>query len=158
MIIYYIIAAIFICIDQLVKYLTVQNIPLQKTVEVVPDVLSLTYYQNTGAAWSILEGQMWFFYIVTLIVIGVIIYYLHTHGRQSKLFSTALSLLLAGAVGNLIDRLFHQFVVDMFKLEFIQFPIFNVADSALTIGVALMIIYLIIDEVKLYKQKKSVDK
>lgn len=158
MVIYYIIAAIVICIDQLVKYLTVQNIPLRETVEVIPNVLSLTYHQNTGAAWSILEGQMWFFYIVTLIVVGVILYYLHTQGRQSKLFSTALSFLLAGAVGNLIDRLFHQFVVDMFQLEFIQFPIFNVADSALTIGVALMILYLIIDEIKLYKQKKAADK
>lgn len=158
MVIYYIIAAILVGIDQLVKYFTVQNIPLHETVEAVPNVLSFTYHQNTGAAWSILEGQMWFFYIVTLLVVGVLLYYLHTQGRQSKLFSIALSFLLAGAIGNLIDRLFHQFVVDMFKLEFIQFPIFNVADSALTIGVILMIAYLILDEIKLHKQKKAADK
>lgn len=158
MVIYYIIAAILVGIDQLVKYFTVQNISLHETVEAVPNVLSFTYHQNTGAAWSILEGQMWFFYIVTLLVVGVLLYYLHTQGRQSKLFSIALSFLLAGAIGNLIDRLFHQFVVDMFKLEFIQFPIFNVADSALTIGVILMIAYLILDEIKLHKQKKAADK
>lgn len=158
MIIYYVIAAIIVGIDQLVKYLTVQNISLYETVTAIPNVLSFTYHQNSGAAWSILEGQMWFFIIVTLIVIGVIGYYLHTQGRQNLLFSSALTLLLAGAIGNLIDRVLNQYVVDMFRLEFVQFPIFNVADMSLTFGVGLMILYLILDEIKTFKQKKAVDK
>ncbi|WP_225743985.1 signal peptidase II [Marinilactibacillus sp. Marseille-P9653] len=158
MIIYYVIAAIIVGIDQLVKYLTVQNISLYETVTAIPNVLSFTYHQNSGAAWSILEGQMWFFIIVTLIVIGVIVYFLHTQGRQSFLFSSALTLLLAGAIGNLIDRVLNQYVVDMFRLEFVQFPIFNVADMSLTFGVGLMILYLILDEIKTFKQKKAVDK
>lgn len=158
MIIYYVIAAIIVGIDQLVKYLTVQNISLYETVTAIPNVLSFTYHQNSGAAWSILEGQMWFFIIVTLIVIGVIGYYLHTQGRQSLLFSSALTLLLAGAIGNLIDRVLNQYVVDMFRLEFVQFPIFNVADMSLTFGVGLMILYLILDEINTFKQKKAVDK
>lgn len=158
MLLYYILAVVLVGIDQLVKYLTVQNIPLHETVEFIPGVLSFTYHQNTGAAWSILEGQMWFFYIITIIVIGVIIYYMQSQKKHHPLLSTALSFLLAGAAGNFIDRLFHQYVIDMFRLEFIQFPIFNVADAALTVGVVLMIIYLIIDELNMYKQKKADDR
>ena len=154
MLIYYIIAFIIVGIDQLTKYLTVQNIPLHETVEVIPSLLSFTYYQNTGAAWSILEGQMIFFYIVTLIVIAVIIYYMQSYGKQDKFFAFSLSLILGGAIGNFIDRLFLQFVVDMIRVEFIDFPIFNVADMSLTVGVALMIIYLFYDEWKEYRQKK----
>lgn len=154
MLIYYIIAILIIAIDQLTKYLTVQSIPLHETIEVIPNILSFTYHRNTGAAWSILEGQMWFFYIMTVIVVGFIIYYLHTHGKDDRLFALSLSLILGGAVGNFIDRLFLQYVVDMIRVEFINFPIFNIADMALTIGVGLMIIYLIVDEYKEYQKKK----
>lgn len=154
MLVYYIISLVIVGIDQLTKYLTVQNIPLHETMEVIPSLLSFTYHQNTGAAWSILEGQMIFFYIVTLIVIGVIVYYMQTQGKQDKVFAFSLSLILGGAIGNFIDRLFLQFVVDMIRLEFITFPIFNVADMALTVGVTLMLIYLFYDEWKEYRQKK----
>ena len=154
MIVYYVISAIIIALDQLTKYLTVQNIPLRETIEWIPGVLSFTYHQNSGAAWSILEGQMLFFYIVTFIVVGVIIYYLHTYGKSDRFFAVALSLILGGALGNFIDRLYLQYVIDMVRLEFIDFPIFNIADMALTIGVALMILHLVLDEWKEYKKKK----
>ncbi|MCC5895871.1 MAG: signal peptidase II [Alkalibacterium sp.] len=154
MLLFYMIAVIIVGIDQLTKYLTVQTIPLHDTLEWIPNVVSFTHHRNTGAAWSILEGQMLFFYIITVVIVGVIIYYLHTYGKQDKLFGLSLSLILGGAIGNFIDRLFLQYVVDMVRLEFINFPIFNVADMALSIGVTLMIIYLIMDEYKNYKQKK----
>lgn len=154
MLLYYVIAVIIVGIDQWTKYLTVQTIPLHETIEWIPSVVSLTYHRNTGAAWSILEGQMMFFYIITLVVVGIIIYYLHTYGKQDRLFGLSLSLILGGAIGNFIDRLHLQYVVDMIRLEFIDFPIFNIADMALTIGVTLMILYLIIDEYRNYKQKK----
>lgn len=154
MILYYLTALIVIGLDQLTKYMTVQSIPYREVVEWIPGFISFTHHRNTGAAWSILEGQMMFFYIVTLIVVGVIIYYLHVYGRKDRLFGLALSLILGGAIGNFIDRLLFQYVVDMVRLEFINFPIFNVADMALTVGVGLMIVYLILDEIKNYKQKK----
>lgn len=154
MVLFYMIAVIIVGLDQLTKYLTVQNIPLHETIEWIPNLVSFTYHRNTGAAWSILEGQMLFFYIITVIIVGIIIYYLHTYGKQDKLFGLSLSLILGGAIGNFIDRLFLQYVVDMVRLEFINFPIFNIADMALSIGVSLMIIYLIIDEYKNFKQKK----
>lgn len=154
MLLYYIIALIVIALDQVTKYMTVQSIPYREAVEWIPGFISFTHHRNTGAAWSILEGQMLFFYVVTLIIVGVIIYYLHKYGRKERLFGLALSLILGGAIGNFIDRLLFQFVVDMIRLEFINFPIFNIADIALTVGVGLMIVYLILDEIKNYKQKK----
>jgi len=156
MFIYYLIALLIIAVDQFTKYLTVQNIPLHEVVPFIPDVLSFTYIQNTGAAWSILEGRMIFFYIVTVIVVAGIIYYLQKHGHESRLFAISLAFILGGAVGNFIDRLIHQYVIDMIRLEFIQFPIFNLADSALTIGVMLMILYIIFfDEDDTKKQPKK---
>ncbi|WP_192986925.1 signal peptidase II [Carnobacterium mobile] len=153
MFLYYIFAAVIIGIDQWTKYLTVTHIPLHDVVEVVPGVLSWMYLQNSGAAWSILEGQMWFFYLITLVVVGVIIYYLQKYGKNSRLLSIALAFILAGAVGNFIDRLRIEYVVDMIRLEFIDFPIFNVADMSLSIGVALMLLYVVLDETD--KKRKS---
>lgn len=144
--VYLIISAILIGLDQWVKYLTVANIQLGETKEFLPGFLSFTYIRNTGAAWSLLEGKMWFFYIVTVIVVAVVIYILVKNIHGSKWFTVGLSLVLAGAVGNFIDRIRLGFVVDMFQTDFIRFPIFNVADSALVIGVICIFIYLILDE------------
>ena len=155
MITYVVVSTILILIDQLTKYLTVQNIALYEVVEVIPNVVSLTYIQNTGAAFSILEGQMWFFYIITTIVVIGLIYYMYTEGRQNKILGFLLSLILAGAIGNFIDRVFLQYVVDMIKLEFTDFAIFNVADSYLTVGVILLLIYTFYDERKTLKENNG---
>ncbi|MCA9764982.1 MAG: signal peptidase II [Carnobacterium sp.] len=146
MFLYYVLALLIIGIDQFTKYLTVANIDLYEVVEVFPSLLSWMYLQNTGAAWSILEGQMWFFYIVTAIVVVIVVYYLQKYGRQSRLLSLSLSFVLAGSIGNVIDRIRLGYVVDMIRLEFIDFPIFNVADMALSVGVGLMILYVFLDE------------
>lgn len=151
MFLYYILTLLIIGIDQLTKYLTVANINLHEVVEVFPNVLSWMYLQNSGAAWSILEGQMWFFYIITFVVVLVVIYYLQKYGHQSRLLAVSLSLILAGSIGNVIDRIRFGYVVDMIRLEFIDFPIFNVADMSLSIGVGLMILYVFLDE----KNKKK---
>lgn len=153
---YYLLAAVLVLVDQLTKYLTVQNIELHEIIPVVPDVFSLTYIQNTGAAWSILEGRMIFFYVVTVIVVAGIVYNLHKYGHESKLFAVSLAFVLGGALGNFIDRLVHQYVIDMIRLEFIDFPIFNIADAALTVGVLLMIVYIFFfEEEKTQKQPKK---
>lgn len=146
MFIYYILAAIIVAVDQFTKFLTVQNIDLYEIVEVIPNILSWMYIQNDGAAWSILEGQMWFFYIITTFVIAFLLYYLYTEGRGDKILGIILSVILAGTIGNFIDRIIFQYVVDMIKVEFINFPIFNVADMLLTVGVAALMIYTIFEE------------
>lgn len=155
MVSYLVVSVILIIIDQLTKYFTVQNIDLYEVVEFIPNVVSLTYIRNTGAAFSILEGQMWFFYIVTVVVAAGLIYYMYTEARENKILGFLLSLILAGAIGNFIDRLFLQYVVDMIKLEFIDFAIFNVADSYLTVGVILLLIYTFYDERKTLKENNG---
>lgn len=144
--VYLIISAALIGLDQWVKYLTVTNLHLGEVKDFIPGFMSFTYIRNTGAAWSLLEGEMWFFYIVTVIVVAVVLYILVKNSSDSKWFTVGLSLVLAGAVGNFIDRVRLGFVVDMFQIEFMNFPIFNVADTVLVIGVACIFIYLILDE------------
>ena len=153
MLVYYALATLIVCIDQFTKYLVVQNIPLHSADEFIPKVVSLTYIQNNGAAWSILEGQFALFYIVTAIVTITIIYYLQKYAKGDRLLALSLSFILGGTIGNFIDRLFLKYVIDMIQLEFIHFPIFNIADSALVIGVALLIVYLIVDEIQTNKAK-----
>lgn len=155
MIIYYIIAMILIGLDQLSKYLTVQEIALGEVVPVIPNVLSLTYIRNSGAAWSILEDQMIFFYVITVVVVGALIYFLHTEGKRSPIASTGIAFIMGGAIGNFIDRLHLKYVIDMIRLEFINFPIFNVADMALTIGVIILIGHIVYDELVKKKVKGS---
>lgn len=155
MYIYYILAALMVGLDQWTKILTVDNIAVYETIEFIPGVLSWTYIQNDGAAWSILEGQMWFFYLVTSIVLVVLVYNMQKYGKGDRLFSWALTFILAGTIGNFIDRLRLQYVVDMIKLEFINFPIFNVADSLLSVGVVLLVIYVFADERNEKKKKQT---
>lgn len=146
MIYYYLLALVVLIVDQVTKYLVVQNIELYQVKAFLPGVLSWMYIQNTGAAWSILEGQMWFFYVITTVVIIGILYIMQKYAKESRLFSMGLALILAGALGNFIDRIRLGYVVDMVRVELFDFPIFNVADMSLSIGVALIIVYVLLDE------------
>lgn len=146
MLIYLILALVVILLDQLVKYQIVAHLALGESVTVIPHVLSFTYLQNTGAAWSLFEGKQTFFTIITIIAVVVVSYLLYRNRHGHWLFSLGLALILAGAIGNFIDRIRLGFVVDMFQTDFISFPIFNVADMALSIGVILIFIYTILED------------
>ncbi|WP_405102335.1 signal peptidase II [Oceanobacillus sp. FSL H7-0719] len=145
---YYLVALIVILIDQFTKWLVVANMEIGQRIPIIEDFFYLTSHRNSGAAWGILQGQMFFFYIITMIVIVVIVYYMQRYAKNNTLLAISLSLLLGGAIGNFIDRLFRQEVVDFASFIFgnYHFPIFNVADSALTIGVILVIIATILEE------------
>ncbi|MUK89515.1 lipoprotein signal peptidase [Ornithinibacillus sp. L9] len=147
---YYIIAAIIIGIDQFTKWLVVKNMELYEQITIMENFFYLTSHRNSGAAWGILAGKMVFFYIITVIVIIGVIYYMQKFAKESKLLAVALSFILGGAIGNFIDRVLHQEVVDFFDFIFFgyDFPIFNVADSALVVGVGLVIIATFLDEKK----------
>lgn len=158
MLIYYAIAGFVILIDQLTKWLVVKNMDLGERVWVMEPYFSFLSHRNRGAAWGMLEGQMWLFAIVTVIVVIGIIYYFHKEAKGHALFGISLMLLLGGALGNFIDRLFRGEVVDfasvLIPIIDYDFPIFNVADAALTIGVGLLIIHILLDEKK-NKEKVS---
>lgn len=150
MYLYYLLAALVIAIDQWTKWLVIKNMDLYEKIPIIHDFFYFTSHRNEGAAWGILQGQMWFFYIITVIVIIGVIYYMEKHVKGDKLTAIALSLILGGAIGNFIDRVFRKEVVDFldFYIFSYDFPIFNVADSALVIGVAFVFIATIIDERK----------
>ena len=135
-----------IALDQWVKFEIVKNIQLGEVKPFIPKILSLTYLRNTGAAFSILENQQWLFAVITLVVIGAAIWYLSKHIKGSVWLLSSLSLIIAGGIGNFIDRMRQGFVVDMFQLDFINFAIFNVADSYLTIGVMVLVVMMLKEE------------
>ncbi|GIO26081.1 signal peptidase II [Ornithinibacillus bavariensis] len=154
---YYILAVIVIAVDQFTKYLVVKNMELYEQIPIIDGFFSLTSHRNSGAAWGMLQGKMGFFYAITILVIVGVIYYLHKFGKENRLFAFALALILGGAIGNFIDRLLHQEVVDFFDFTIFgyDFPIFNIADSALTVGIILVIIATIIEEKKQKGKNKS---
>ena len=135
-----------ILFDQLVKSYVVKTIALGEIKSWIPNLVSLTYLQNRGAAFSMLQDQQWFFAVITLVVMVGAIWYLHKHIEDSSWTVFGLMLIIAGGLGNFIDRISQGFVVDMFHLDFINFAIFNVADSYLTVGVIVLMITMLKEE------------
>ncbi|PIC58853.1 signal peptidase II [Sporosarcina sp. P12(2017)] len=156
MIFYYAIAALVIGLDQLTKWLIVKNMELGEHIAILDPYIALLSHRNRGAAWGMLEGKMWLFFIVTIVVVVAIIYFFHTEGKKDRLLGVSLMLLLGGAIGNFIDRLLKGEVVDFISVLIpvihYDFPIFNVADAALTIAVILILLHVVFDEKK--KKKK----
>ena len=137
---------LLIALDQAVKWYVVKAIPLGGMRTFIPKVVSLTYLKNSGAAFSMLENQQWFFAIITLIAMGAAFVYFYRHIKGSIWLLLGLTLIISGGIGNFIDRVRQGFVVDMFHLDFMNFAIFNVADIYLTVGVGLLLIYLLREE------------
>ena len=133
-------------LDQWLKLWTVANLDIGENQTVIENFFSLNYVQNTGAAWSILEGETTFFTIITVIAVAVVIFLMIRYRNDSKFFNLGLALVLAGAVGNFIDRIRLGYVIDMIQADFIQFPIFNIADCSLVTGVICIFIYTIFED------------
>ena len=140
---YLIISLLVVIADQVLKSYIVSNFKIGEEKTVIPGILSFTYLQNDGAAWNIFSGQIVLFYLISIAAIAVVIYYLFNPRYKNGLFDTGLAFVLGGIIGNFIDRLHLKYVIDMLQLDFINFNIFNVADSAITIGIILVFIYLI---------------
>lgn len=136
-----IILILTIC-DQLLKSWVTSSIVLGGGKQLIPGIIELTNLRNSGAAWSIFEGQQTFFTIITIIAIIVIGYFIWQYRKNIPML-IGLSLIMAGTIGNFIDRLRQGYVVDMFETTFINFPIFNLADMCLTLGVIWLIICIL---------------
>ncbi|HDR7990688.1 TPA: lipoprotein signal peptidase LspA [Bacillus cereus] len=145
--IYYVIALFVIAIDQISKWLIVKNMELGTSIPIIDNVLYITSHRNRGAAWGILENKMWFFYIITVVFVVFIVFYMKKYAKTDKLLGISLSLILGGAMGNFIDRVFRQEVVDFIHVYIFSYnyPVFNIADSALCIGVVLIIIQTLLE-------------
>lgn len=140
---YFLLIAALVGLDQLVKWLIRTNIPLYGSVDLIPRMMDLTYVQNTGAAFSIFSTHTWALALLSAVVSAGLVYLLIRSARAPFLWKSALSLVIAGAVGNLIDRAFLGFVTDMFRTLFIDFAVFNVADICITVGGVLCAVYMV---------------
>ena len=142
--------------DQVTKWLVVENIPLFGRVDVLPGIVHLTYVQNTGAAFSAFQGMQWLFALVFLVFTVVIIW---EFSKKRMAFTTlerwCLNAVYAGGLGNMIDRLRLGYVVDMIEVEFIRFPVFNVADCFITCGCILLMVHLFFFNREFWKEEKK---
>lgn len=142
-----IVAIAILIIDQVTKRIIATTMNIGDSYEVIPNFLNITSHRNNGAAWGIFSGKMGFFYIITIVILIVLVLFYIKEAKYNLFMQVAISLLFAGALGNFIDRLVNGEVVDFVDTNIFgyDFPIFNVADSSLTIGVLFIIIALLKD-------------
>lgn len=141
------IGVLIIVLDQLSKYWINATMALGESIEIIPNFFRLTNVHNTGAAWSIFEGKMIFFYLITIVFLIAMVYFYRTSEDADTLTKLGMVLMMAGAIGNFIDRLALQYVRDFFDFLLLgyNFPVFNIADISLCIGVALIILSVLLD-------------
>lgn len=155
--VYYSLLALFIAAaDQLTKFFVVKNIPLHTTVSLLPGVVSLTYVQNDGAAFSSFRGMQWMFLLIFLIFTAAIFYeYFKKPMSFSKWERILIAAVYGGGLGNLIDRVRLGYVVDMIQTEFMNFPVFNVADCFISCGCILLMLHLVFFNKQIWKEEKK---
>lgn len=150
-----IVTILLIAIDQITKYIALINLkPISSTV-FIKGFMDFTFVENRGAAFGILEGQRWFFVVITVIISVAIIYaFLKLPNKKEYMYlRVSLVLILSGAIGNVIDRFFRGYVVDFFEFTFINWPVFNVADIYVVVGTilfAFLLFFVIKEEPKYF--------
>lgn len=154
MILWVLVIVASVILDQITKLLVIGNMALYESVPVIPHVFSFTYIHNYGAAWGIFSEHRWIFIAITGIAIIVLPIFLYRYRKLHFLFGLSLSLIIGGAIGNMIDRLFRGFVIDFLEFTFIDFPVFNIADICVTVGTVLMFIYIAFIDKTLFADKK----
>lgn len=146
--IWIVIAVVVTAADQLSKLLILNNFSSTDHLTLLPGILDIVYVQNRGAAFSILNSHTWLLGAVSAAFCVAITVYMLKKKPQKKLLLLCGGLLLGGALGNGIDRIFRGFVVDFIEITLFRFPVFNVADIAITAGAALLVINVILNDKK----------
>ncbi len=143
------ISLIIIIIDQILKTMIRFNLQLLETITIIPKFFYITHTENTGGAWSILEGNQLFLILISIIFLIGLIFYIKKEENSTKLSLISYSLIIGGIIGNLLDRLFLNAVIDFLSFKIINyyFPIFNIADIAIVIGTSLLMLDIIRSEV-----------
>ncbi len=138
----YLIGIALVIIDQVTKYIAVENLRGKPSVVIIDGILSFTYVENKGAAFGIFSNSRFFLLVITVILIVVILYAFFNSKEifESKFSKPLLMLILSGAIGNMIDRFFLGYVVDFIHATFINFPVFNVADMCVVCGSVLLMV------------------
>lgn len=141
-----VLSSLIIILDQITKRLAIEYLKNKNPLVVIENFFKLNYVENKGAAFGILQGRQFFFFLVTLIVVtGLIIFIYKNYYDLSRFMKVSLAFILGGAIGNFIDRIYLGYVVDFLSFEFFgyTFPSFNVADSFIVIGTFFLILIII---------------
>jgi signal peptidase II len=142
-----------IAADQITKYIVVSNMALNSSRDFLPGFMNFWYIHNQGGAWGFLEGHTWILLSLTILIMIICVAMLLKFGIRNKLMFWSVTLILSGGTGNMIDRIFRSGkVVDFLHFEFIDFPVFNVADCAIVVGALLLVLYFAVD---MYKESKE---
>ena len=142
----YKVTSILLIIDQITKLLINTKMTLNQEIIIIPKVLSLLYVKNTGAAFSMLQDNTIFLTVINALFIIVLHLLIKKEKNLSKFSCLSLGMIMGGMFGNLLDRIIHHSVIDFIYISIINFPIFNIADIGITIGVVLLIISFIIEK------------
>lgn len=139
------IVIVLIAIDQIVKYLTILYLKGESPIVIIENVFELMYVENRGAAFGIFQNRVILFVIITIAVLGFIIFYYTKIPRTKKYLPLRITFLffIAGAIGNLIDRVRLNYVIDTFYFKLIDFPVFNIADCYITVGSSIIVILIL---------------
>ena len=154
---YYILfTAAVLAADQFTKYLTLANIPLHTEIPFIPGFLGFTYVRNYGAAFSSFQGQQWLFAVIfAVLTVAILWEYFKSPMGFTKFERWCIASIYAGGLGNMIDRVRFGYVVDMIQTQFMDFPVFNVADCFITCGCFLLIGHLVICNKEFWKDEKK---
>ncbi len=147
-----IIAVVVLVLDQLSKLLVSANFTFTDHFTFIPGIIDLVYVQNKGAAFSIFENYTWLLGLISVLFSVAIVVYMLKTKPSDKLTLVSAGLLLGGAIGNGIDRIFRAYVVDFIEFSFFTFPVFNIADIAITVGAGLLIVGMLV-----FEKKEKVD-
>lgn len=157
-IIYSLIIALGIAVDQFTKWLAVEFLSVIPTLPLWEGVLHLTYVENRGAAFGMLADQRWIFMVISGIAICILFFYLFGGFAQNRLYGASMALIASGGIGNMIDRIALEYVVDFVDFRLINFAVFNIADSFICIGAGLLVLAVVrelISEVRAQKEENG---
>ena len=149
---------LLVAADQITKLLIASSYDVGESTDIISGIIRLTYVRNRGAAFGMLANQRWIFLVLTTLTIAAIVWYIIKYRPRNKLMMCSLTLILAGGIGNMIDRIRLEYVIDF--IDFYAFGeawkwVFNVADACVCIGAGLMILYLILDMARESKEKTA---
>ena len=152
----YVITFMVFLLDQIVKSIVLKAIQLEEIIYVIPNFFFFTSVKNTGGAWSVLENYPFILTFVSFLCIIGLNYYLTKKDKFNKLEIGYLGLIMGGVLGNFTDRILYEGVIDFIGIKFgsYQFPIFNIADVVIVVGVGLIVLEMIRSEINEYRGKQ----
>ncbi len=146
---------LIVAFDQITKYFAVKELKGGEPVNFIKGVVRFKYAENTGMAFSLFNGARWVFVAVTVVACSAALWYIFSNRCKSLWLYWSIAVIVAGGIGNLIDRALYGFVVDFIEPVFVDFAVFNIADCAVTLGAVSLVIYLLLDLFK--KEDKAVE-